>query len=67
MKNRKSEIKKMDRLFDNLFPITRSITGSGVRKSLDILSDYIPLKREYIKSGSEVFDWTIPVHFKKSK
>lgn len=55
-----NELKEMDRLFDRLFPIFRSITGEGVRESLRILQEYIPLEVKSIKSGTEVFDWEIP-------
>lgn len=46
--------------FDRLWPILRSITGSGVRQSQDILSEIVPLERHEIPSGTPVFDWTIP-------
>ena len=38
----------------------RSITGEGVRESLRILQRGIPLKIHEVKSGTKVFDWTIP-------
>ena len=47
-------------LFDELFPINRSITGEGYRKSLNILSRYIPFEIEKIASGTKVFDWVVP-------
>ena len=43
-----------------LYPICRSITGDGVRKTLDIISEQIQLERHEIQTGTEVFDWTIP-------
>ena len=43
-----------------LYPICRSITGDGVRKTLDIISEQIPLEKHEIPTGTEVFDWTIP-------
>jgi len=43
-----------------LYPICRSITGDGVRKTLDIISEQIPLEKYEITTGTEVFDWTIP-------
>jgi len=48
------------RLVERLYPICRSITGSGVSQSLDILQSYIPLTRHTLRSGTQVFDWTIP-------
>ncbi len=44
-----------------LFPITRSITGPGVRKTLEILRREVPeLCIRSIPSGTECFDWTVP-------
>ena len=47
-------------LAKQLFPFNRSITGEGVRKTLDLLSKKIPLKKKKFKSGKKVFDWVIP-------
>ena len=44
-----------------IFPICRSITGNGVRETLTLIKKEIPnLKIHEIKSGTKVFDWTIP-------
>ena len=50
----------MHELMVELFPICRSITGNGVRQSLQILQNHISLNISEIPSGTEVFDWTIP-------
>ncbi len=52
-------------LAEKIFPICRSVTGKGVRDTLDILQDYINqdgLRFEIreVPSGTQVFDWTIP-------
>ena len=44
-----------------LFPICRSLTGNGVRKTLKIIKKNFPLlKIKKIKSSTKVFDWSIP-------
>ena len=48
-------------LLKKLFPITRSITGNGNRKTLKIIKTVInKLKIIEYKSGKKVFDWKIP-------
>ena len=47
-------------LVEKLFPINRSITGNGVRQTLKILSEQIPLKIHEVPTGTKVFDWKIP-------
>jgi aminopeptidase-like protein len=51
---------EMFRLIERLFPICRSITGNGLRQSLDIVGEYLPLSRSEVATGTPVFDWTIP-------
>lgn len=55
---------KFDRIFDDLFPINRSILGIGYRKSLKIIKKYIPFKVIKFKSGKKVYDWKIPMEWK---
>jgi aminopeptidase-like protein len=43
-----------------LFPITRSITGEGNRKSLNILQELAPIHIKEYPSGTSVYDWIIP-------
>jgi len=43
-----------------IFPICRSITGDGVRKTLDEIKSHIALDIHEIPSGTQVFDWTAP-------
>ena len=50
----------MYKLIEKLFPICRSITGEGVRDSLKIIKEHIPIEIKEIPSGQKVFDWEIP-------
>jgi aminopeptidase-like protein len=50
----------MHQLMAELFPICRSITGNGVRETLKIIQDHIPLSIFEIPSGTKVLDWTVP-------
>jgi aminopeptidase-like protein len=47
-------------LIERLYPICRSITGDGVRETLQILTENIPIEIHEVPSGTAVFDWTIP-------
>ena len=54
-------MQKYFQLGKKLFPITRSITGNGLRETLFIIKNYIKtLKIKSIRSGTKVFDWKIP-------
>lgn len=52
--------KEMYDLMTELYPICRSITGDGVRKTDKILSNHIPLEIHEVPTGTKVFDWIIP-------
>ena len=43
-----------------IYPICRSITGNGVRQTLDILGRYVPFLCHEIPTGTAVLDWEIP-------
>jgi aminopeptidase-like protein len=55
-----NNLQEIESYFDRLWPICRSITGNGLRKSLEILQEIIPLTIHEVPSGSEVFDWIVP-------
>lgn len=54
---------EMHRLITELFPICRSITGEGFRATLRRLGELIPLTLTEVPSGTQVFDWTVPLEW----
>ncbi|MEV5573486.1 DUF4910 domain-containing protein [Spirillospora sp. NPDC052269] len=52
---------EMHALVERLYPLCRSITGDGVRRTLDIVGEYLPsLRAHEVPTGTDVLDWTIP-------
>jgi aminopeptidase-like protein len=51
---------EMMALARRLYPIPRSITGDGVRETLGILRETVPLTVHEVPTGTRVFDWTVP-------
>lgn len=45
---------------EDLFPICRSLTGEGVRRTLSYLQNIAPFKTKSIISGTKCFDWEVP-------
>jgi aminopeptidase-like protein len=58
--SRLDAVHEMDDLIKELYPICRSITGNGVRETLQIIRRRIPLSIHEVPSGTQVFDWTVP-------
>ncbi|MEO7932047.1 MAG: DUF4910 domain-containing protein [Chthoniobacterales bacterium] len=50
----------MHQLASRLYPICRSITGAGVRKTLGILQEHLAIEIKTVPSGTQVFDWIVP-------
>lgn len=48
------------KLVEELYPICRSITGNGVRQTLEIINRQIPLRTIEIPTGQTAFDWSVP-------
>ena len=51
---------EMYALVAELYPLCRSITGDGVRRTLARLARDIALVHHEVPSGTRVFDWTVP-------
>lgn len=43
-----------------LFPMTRSLTGDGVRQTLAVAGRHIALQVHEVASGTPAFDWQVP-------
>ena len=50
----------MYKLIEKLYPICRSITGNEVRKTFNIIKEFIDINIKEIPSETKVFDWKIP-------
>ena len=51
-------------LLKKLYPICRSLTGNGVRETLEIIREHVPINiynEDF--SGKQVFDWNIPLEW----
>lgn len=51
---------RMHALAERLFPICRSITGAGLRETLAVIGERVPLALTEVPSGTPAFDWTVP-------
>ena len=49
-----------DALLHHLFPICRSITGDGLRRTLNLLREITDFQLHEVPSGTICYDWTIP-------
>jgi aminopeptidase-like protein len=53
-------IVEADSLLRTLFPLCRSLTGAGLRHSLDVLREVADFQVCEVASGTRCYDWTIP-------
>lgn len=53
-------IDQIEKLLTDLFPTCRSITGNGVRDTLNYLRKSVDFQIHEIPSGTSCFDWTVP-------
>ena len=55
--------KDMHEFIAELYPICRSITGEGIRETFRSIQRHIPLRIFEVPSGTQVFDWTVPLEW----
>lgn len=52
---------EMYQMVSALFPYNRSLTGEGVRKTLEFIKGHLPkLEISEVPTGTKAFDWTVP-------
>jgi aminopeptidase-like protein len=52
----------------DLFPINRSLTGQGVRETLNYIKKLLPgLEKRNVVTGTKVYDWKVPQEWKVSE
>jgi aminopeptidase-like protein len=51
---------QLHRFATDLYPICRSISGDGLRRTLSMIQERIPLQISNVPTGTPVFDWTVP-------
>lgn len=57
---RKDVGQELHRFAVDLYPICRSITGNGIRKTLEMIGQRVSLQTFSVPTGTPVFDWTVP-------
>jgi aminopeptidase-like protein len=51
--------KRVRAQLERLYPLCRSMSGDGVRATLDVIGESVPLQRWGIASGTTCHDWTV--------
>ncbi len=54
---------EMVRFVTRAYPICRSLTGDGVRQTLTLLGEGLPLAVHEVPSGTPALDWTVPLEW----
>jgi aminopeptidase-like protein len=56
----KESRRRMRATLDAAFPVMRSITGDGVRTTLELVRETLPITVHEVPTGTTVLDWTVP-------
>src|SRR3954467_16004854 len=52
--------RELHELVTESFPICRSIRGNGLRRTLGLIGERVPLEVTEVPTGTQVLDWTVP-------
>jgi aminopeptidase-like protein len=55
--------REIHELMRQLWPLPRSLTGDGLRQTLELVGRLVPLDLVETPSGTIVFDWTLPLEW----
>ena len=58
--NGASDRHEIDGLLDDMAPFVRSITGDGVRATLDVVRRHVPIDVIEVPTATPIFDWVVP-------
>lgn len=50
---------RLHAVMGRMYPICRSITGDGVRATLDVVEESVKLERHEVPTGTQAHDWTV--------
>ncbi len=53
----------MHALMRRLWPLHRCVTGDGVRETLRVIGESVPLEITEVPSGTPILDWVVPVEW----
>ena len=51
---------KLYEFTEKMYPVCRSITGQGVRDTLEMIREKVPIEIHQVPTGSRVYDWQVP-------
>src|SRR3954465_5697805 len=58
--------RELHELVTELFPICRSITGNGLRRTLGLIGERVPLEVTEVPTGTHGLDWTVREEWKSN-
>ncbi len=56
----KNKGEELFNFIESIYDINRSITGNGVRQTLNAIKKLVPIEIKEVPTGTKVFDWEVP-------